>query len=435
MQNSSKNLNTVKSPEEIHQNDVFTETLNETAKKGYYLEAQKELTPKPYAERNRNLFSFSKLFATAYHFVSFILGVATVFLVSKAFYTGELTIINVLIAIIIGVLLIGLLVGLEMFKSHSATELYKASAKGETASKGAQFGLLGTFVVSVIISAVGGAFLTVEMNDKSKIIQTELATQSDSLKNMYSSQLEGYEMSINSAKTTLKKYQKGWRANNARTDLQAATEAKNNLLEKLDNRLNVETDKALQNTLNNAKEGKNTAFIVAFIVLILELITILCYRFKFIYLRNTEREGISFEVITKNSSQKVSTNEPLTEIAEILKQFLQNPTPNIQQVMPLTTASPIQKSIGFKYGQNTPNTNGTNIANDTRTANSTRNTAVVTAKKNETKIKELGNGNRECPTCQEAFVYKVWNHKFCSEKCRIKAWENKTGKTFIKGKK
>ncbi len=428
MQNSVKSPQTVKSPSEIHQKDVFTETLNETAKKGYYLEAQRELAPKPYAERNRNLFSFSKGFAIAYHIVSFILGIATVFLVSKAFYTGELNIINVLIAIVIGVLLIGLLVGLEMFKSHSATELFKSIAKDETASKGVQFGLLGTFILSVLISAVGGAFLTVEMNDKSTIIQSELATQSDSLKNIYSSQLEGYEMSINSSKQTLKKYQKGWRANNARTDLQAATEAKNSLLEKLDSRLTLESDKAAKSILNNAKEGKNTAFIVAFVVFILEILTIICYRFKFIYLRNTEREGISFEVITKKPSQVAPVNEPLTEIAEILKQFFHNGIPNVQQITPLTTANPSQPSIGFQFGQNTKKDN------DTRTANSSRNTAVVTAKE-KSEIKELGNGNRECPTCKEAFVYKVWNHKFCSEKCRIKAWEKKTGKTFIKGKK
>ncbi len=35
MQNSNENLKTVNSPEEIHQKDVFTQTLNQTAQKGY----------------------------------------------------------------------------------------------------------------------------------------------------------------------------------------------------------------------------------------------------------------------------------------------------------------------------------------------------------------------------------------------------------------
>ncbi len=427
MKNILKNLLTVKSPTEIHQNDVFTKNLNQTAQKGYYQEAQNELTPIPYAEKNRSLYIFSKGFVSVYHCISFLLGLASVFLIAKAFYTGEINVLTVAIAVLIGLLLSGLLVGLEMLKGQSATELFKALAKDEKSSVGSKFGLSFTFVLSVLFSAIGGAFLTVEMNDKSTIIQTELATQSDSLKNMYQSQLEGYEISINSSKETLKKHTKGWRANNARTDLQTALEAKNNLLEKLDNRLNVENEKALKNTLENAKEGQNTAFIVAFIVLVLELMTIICYRFRFIYLRNTEREGINFEIISKETIEPQTTpiNEPLKELAEILKTFISQPiTQEVNTaVQPYTiqTVQP-QKSIGFQFG------------NDTRTANSSRNTAVVTAKEKDSK-KELGNGNRECPNCKEAFVYKVWNHTYCSEKCRIESWENKTGKTFKKGKK
>ena len=427
MKNILKNLLTTKSPSEIHQNDVFTTNLSQTAQKGYYQEAQQELTPIPYAEKNRSLYLFSKGFVSVYHVVSFLLGLASVFLIAKAFYTGEISVLTIAIAVLIGLLLSGLLVGLEMLKGNSATDLFKSIAKGESAPTGAKLGLGFTFVLSVLFSALGGAFLTVEMNDKSTIIQSELTTQSDSLKNMYSSQLEGYEMSINSSKETLKKHSKGWRANNARTDLQTAIEAKNNLLEKLDNRLTIESDKAVKNTLENAKEGKNTGFIVAFIVLLLEIMTIICYHFKFIYLRNTEREGISFEIISNEIIEPKVTpsNEPLTELAEILKTFLSQPTTQDVNtaVAPYTiqTIQP-QKSIGFQFG------------NDTRTANSSRNTAVVTANENNQK-KELGNGNRECPNCKEAFVYKVWNHIYCSEKCRIEAWEAKTGKVFKKGKK
>lgn len=426
MKNILKNLLTVKSPSEIHQNDVFTKNLSQTAKKGYYQEAQQELTPVPYAEKNRSLYLFSKGFASVYHVVSFLLGLASVFLIAKAFYTGEISVLTIAIAVLIGLLLSGLLVGLEMLKGNSATDLFKSIAKGESAPTGAKLGLGFTFVLSVLFSAVGGAFLTVEMNDKSTIIQSELTTQTDSLKNMYQSQLEGYEISINSSKETLKKYPKGWRANNARTDLETAVEAKNNLLEKLDNRITLESDKAVKNTLENAKEGQNTAFIVAFIVLVLEIMTIICYRFKFIYLRNTEREGISFEIISNENVEPtvVPSNEPLKELAEILKTFLSQPTTQDVNtaIAPYTvqTLQP-QKSIGFQFG------------NTTRTANS-RNTAVVTAKEKDSK-NELGNGNRECPNCKEAFVYKVWNHIYCSEKCRIEAWENKTGRTFKKGKK
>ncbi|WP_375561230.1 hypothetical protein ACE193_01365 [Bernardetia sp. OM2101] len=431
MQNSNKKLQMAKAPHEIHQQDVFSDYLNETAEKGYYLEAQKALAPIPYAKKNRNLFIFSKGFAIAYHFVSFVLGIATVFLVSKAFYTGEINIINVLMATIVGALLIALLIGLEMFKSQSATDLFKSLSKSETASKGAKFGLLITFLLSVGLSAIGGAFLTVEMNDKSKIIQSELITQSDSLKGIYTSQLEGYEMSISSSKETLKKYSKGWRANNAREDLQAATEAKNNLLEKLDNRLAIESEKASKSILNNAKEGKETAFIVAFVVFILELITILCYRFKFIYLRNTEREGITFEVITNTTtSQAPAVREPLTELVETLKQLLENGVQSVKQIRPISNDKNYsQPSIGFQY-QNTRNATVVESDNDKKANVSKKNTenTLETTNNNDNDTRNatvverrIESGNRECLNCGTLFKYNNSVHKFCSKKCR---WDN-----------
>lgn len=46
----------------------------------------------------------------------------------------------------------------------------------------------------------------------------------------------------------------------------------------------------------------------------------------------------------------------------------------------------------------------------------------------------LGNGNRICLHCQGIFTYKVHNHKYCGEDCRIAAWELRTGKIFTKPK-
>ncbi len=46
----------------------------------------------------------------------------------------------------------------------------------------------------------------------------------------------------------------------------------------------------------------------------------------------------------------------------------------------------------------------------------------------------LGNGNRICLHCKAIFTYKVHNHKYCGEDCRIAAWELRTGKIFTKPK-
>lgn len=41
---------------------------------------------------------------------------------------------------------------------------------------------------------------------------------------------------------------------------------------------------------------------------------------------------------------------------------------------------------------------------------------------------------KECLHCQKVFSFKHWNAKYCSETCRIGAWELRTGKTFTKPK-
>jgi hypothetical protein len=42
---------------------------------------------------------------------------------------------------------------------------------------------------------------------------------------------------------------------------------------------------------------------------------------------------------------------------------------------------------------------------------------------------------RHCDHCSAPFVHKVHNQKFCKEKCRIKAWEKKTGTRLKKKQK
>jgi hypothetical protein len=44
-------------------------------------------------------------------------------------------------------------------------------------------------------------------------------------------------------------------------------------------------------------------------------------------------------------------------------------------------------------------------------------------------------GIKRCEYCATKYVYKIHNQKFCSEKCRITNWNQKTGRTFKKGKK
>lgn len=42
---------------------------------------------------------------------------------------------------------------------------------------------------------------------------------------------------------------------------------------------------------------------------------------------------------------------------------------------------------------------------------------------------------RKCKHCNQPFTFKHWNKRYCSDECRIANWEERTGKTVIKGKK
>jgi hypothetical protein len=75
-----------------------------------------------------------------------------------------------------------------------------------------------------------------------------------------------------------------------------------------------------------------------------------------------------------------------------------------QQVNPYTADRPQKATIGFQFG------------------NVQRKTFNVTNQK-------------QCEHCGTPFTKKHWNAKYCSDACRIAAWEARTGKTLHKQKK
>lgn len=49
--------------------------------------------------------------------------------------------------------------------------------------------------------------------------------------------------------------------------------------------------------------------------------------------------------------------------------------------------------------------------------------------------RELQTNERICKNCNSVFTFKHWNKRYCSDDCRIQAWENKTGRKFTKKSK
>lgn len=49
--------------------------------------------------------------------------------------------------------------------------------------------------------------------------------------------------------------------------------------------------------------------------------------------------------------------------------------------------------------------------------------------------RELKTNERKCKNCGSVFTYKHWNARYCSDKCRIENWENRTGRKLKKGRR
>ncbi len=82
--------------------------------------------------------------------------------------------------------------------------------------------------------------------------------------------------------------------------------------------------------------------------------------------------------------------------------------------------APTERKIGFTADRNDTR----NDTNENRN-NENRNTKIV----NENRITE---GNRVCEHCGTAYTYRHKKQKYCSEQCRIAAWQHNTGRTFRK---
>lgn len=105
-------------------------------------------------------------------------------------------------------------------------------------------------------------------------------------------------------------------------------------------------------------------------------------------------------------------DEPTTSEIEALETKVFEFVNNVTTVNPFATRTIIQ---GFKM-------------NDKKDLNSIPNGERITVNVGDLK-------KRNCIYCQELFSYKHWNKKYCSDDCRIKAWEQRTGKKFGKKKR
>jgi hypothetical protein len=100
------------------------------------------------------------------------------------------------------------------------------------------------------------------------------------------------------------------------------------------------------------------------------------------------------------------------------------------------TAAPLpQKQIGFSDNRTPKNGNeGRTVIQGFARKNEAKTpiTASVTANVTDAVIEKEDSKLKMCLYCENEYIYRIHNQKYCSEECRIAAWNEKTGKQLRK---
>ena len=292
----------------------FLTAKSQTDTGRFYKEAREALKPLPYAERNRLLFDLCRYSANIYHVLSVMLGLATAYLVatvgSGIYYAApDDVVIFVVIALLFFILITLLLVATEFFKSNSAAQVFKSLATGDKVHITQTIALFACMSLSVALSGIGGAYITKLTSTHTEGLKSQLMTKQDSLNQFYASEIE-------KATLTAETYFSRNNYHGVITWTRGGEIAKR--YESLQNDVQTLKDEQRQAIkdlkhqyagliASNSQTSWQNAIIAFVLIFFLEITTLLCYRFKFLYQASTLQEGLSRGVVrpwTITSQQK-----------------------------------------------------------------------------------------------------------------------------------
>lgn len=141
-----------------------------------------------------------------------------------------------------------------------------------------------------------------------------------------------------------------------------------------------------------------------------ETLLLLCLCFSWWYYDNCRKERLG---MAETPAVKTTSTTPITA----------ERTPAVTAAVTPGQAPPIsyQRKIGFVDYQ----------APQTAAVEESPTPVVDTNKAAEVAAEYT----RKCPVCEKGFIHNSWNHKYCSEACKIKAWEKRHGRKYKKYKK
>lgn len=281
---------------------IIGKQTNDTA--SYFQQAKDEFEPKTYAERNRMTFIICQLTSNFYHVVSVLLGLATAYLISSVgsgvyYAPPDNVVLYIIIAVFFGLLITLVLIGTEFLKSTSAIQVFKNLSAGDKVSPSSIVALSACMMISIALSGVGGSFIAKLTSDQASLLKTALTHKTDSLNRYYNDE-------ISLAEDNAKSYHKSnsyqgvitWTKDGSIAKQYAALKQRpNTLKDEHKNSISMLRAEYAGKLTRNSKSSWQNAYIAFAIILFLEVLTLFCYRYRFIYQANTYQEGLSMGTV------------------------------------------------------------------------------------------------------------------------------------------
>lgn len=280
---------------------------------------------------------------------------------------------------------------------------------------------------SVIISGIGGYVTSLHLNDNSSEIEANYQTQSDSVNTGYSEQIAVLNSIIEVNQKRMQSASK-WTRYHAQKDLAEAQGQKTELLKLQNSQISDLKTEKTQELDTNDYINKYKAFIVVLIVMLLEFLYARSFAYEYVVERNIKTENQNHNIIQIDEPVQVESPSREPSLQEYFEMFQVLQGLQSGQMLPIQSQmKPMNqgKQMGFQFHKNgsEDSENAENKTSQRETSNEKRNTENV------------GDGNRICKNCNKVYTYRHRNQKYCSDECRIEAWEKRTGRKLKKGKK
>ena len=317
-----------------------------------------------------------------------------------------------------------MLLVIEVAKGNASNTVFSSTARKEKPNSL----FLAILVITTIFSFVTSVWSAKEAvyfastDTKFSNIDSLQNSQIDSVNNLFATQISSIESSLKASQSTLQTSKNKWLRIATNKDIQDSQTSLTNILERKEKAIQAIQNNTQTKTSQTSQKGSEIAIFAAVLFAIFELLNLVCYWFVYQYYQSCLLENNLGNEPNEQPSQTSQTDTVTNAVVKAFQNLslqlaTHDVTPNVTPSVIPTFSEPQkpQKSIGFQFGNNSEKT-----------------THVSQNEPNEPKT-ELSKGNRICQyeSCKKAYTYKVHNQKFCSEKCRINNWNQKTGKKFI----